>query len=155
MIDLSPSLSHAIQEARRIRRGLVRTHGRILSGRCARASLLLADALGSPASLRGSSDGCKDPCMPHVWNEIDGVIIDITATQFNGYYTATQFNGYYTRDREPNVPVFGVLVTRKPREYHRPILYRGRKVLDYIFADLGQLGEQGRQKLRAAAEALR
>jgi hypothetical protein len=146
MIDLSTSLSHAIQEARRIRRDLVRTHGRILSGRCARASLLLADALGSPASLRGSSDGCKDPCMPHVWNEIDGVIIDITATQFNGYYT---------RDREPNVPVFGVLVTRKPREYHRPILYRGRKVLDYIFADLGQLGEQGRQKLRAAAEALR
>lgn len=147
MIDLENDLEHAVSEARRIRRNLLRLPFNVmrgnasLFGNCALASLLLADALGSPTSLRGSSDGCKDPCMPHVWNVIDGVIVDITATQFNGYYN---------RDRKPNAPVSGVLITRKPREYHRPILYRGRQVLDYICADLG-LEHRG---LRAAAERL-
>jgi hypothetical protein len=144
MIDLGTNLERAVTEARRIRRNLLRLPLNVqrgnntLYGNCALASLLLADALGSPASLRGSSDGCEDPCMPHVWNVIDGVIVDITATQFN------------------LAPVSGVLVTRKSRQYHRPILLRGRRVLDYILADMEEdwLENQGHRRLRVAAERL-
>ena len=152
MIDLSSNLERAVSAARRIRRNLLRLPHNVqrdntsLFGNCALASLLLADALGSPASLRGSSDGCPDPCMPHVWNVIDGAIVDITATQFNQLF----------REYEPHIPIVGVLVTREPRKYHRPILLRGRRVLDYILADLEEdwVENQGLRRLRGAAERL-
>ena len=152
MIDLSSNLERAVTVARRIRRNLQRLPHNVqrgnaaLFGNCALASLLLADAIGSPTSLRGSSDGCEDPCMPHVWNVIDGVIVDITATQFNQLF----------REYEPHIPVVGVLITREPRKYHRPILLRGRRVLDYILADLTEdsIETQGQRRLHTVADRL-
>lgn len=127
MIDLSTDLDRAVREARRIRRNLVRLRRDTdLGGDCGLASILLADALGSPASLRGTKDRCEDPCMPHVWNVVDGTIIDVTATQFNDSDTCDQAG-------EP--PTFGVLVTRKPRLYHKPVQFRGRAVVDYLMKE--------------------
>ena len=145
MIDLEDNLDRAIREARRIRRNLVRLRGDSdLGGDCALASLFLAEALGGPTSLRGTKDLCADPCMPHVWNVIDGVIVDITATQFNDCLAC---------DRAGEPPVFGVLVTKKPRLYHRPVQYRGRQVLDYLLEE-DWYRDQAHRRLRAAMKRL-
>jgi len=58
---------------------MVRLRGeRMLTGDCWIASLLLAHALGSPESLRYTEHGF----IAHVFNRVDRVIIDVTATQF-------------------------------------------------------------------------
>jgi hypothetical protein len=146
VIDLGTNLETAIREARRIRRNLVRLRGDTdLGGDCGLASILLADALGDTASLRGVADQCADPCMSHIWNVIDGVIIDITATQFNDYIES---------DRAGEPPVFGVLVTKKPRLYHRPVQFRGRRVLDYLLEE-AWYEDRSRRRIRAAMERLR
>jgi hypothetical protein len=69
---------------------------------------MLAVAIKSPASLRHIDNDAD----AHVWNVVDGTIIDITATQFN-YSTDDPF-------------VRGVLVTTEPRSYHRARRGRGR-----------------------------
>lgn len=144
--DLSYNLKRALREARRIRRNLVRLRNDTdLGGDCGLASILLADALGSPTSLRGTKDMCADPCMPHVWNVIDGVILDITATQFNDYIAC---------DHAGEPPVFGVLVTKKPRLYHRPVQFRGRQVIDYLLKE-DWYEDQAHRRLRGAMERLR
>lgn len=146
MIDLGDRLSRAIHEARRIRRNLVRLRGYTsLSGDCGTASIFLAAAIGSPTSLRGTRDLCDDPCMPHIWNVIDGVIVDITATQFNGYIACKQAG-------EP--PVLGVLITKKTRLYHRPVQYRGKQILDYLLAEDWH-EDQAHRRLRGVMERLR
>lgn len=108
-------LDRAILEARRIRRNLVRSNGDAeLGGECAIASLLLADALGGPESLRLTA--CT--YQRHCWNVVDGMIIDITATQFN------------EAGRADNV--HGVLITRLPMPYHRPVLTQGSRAARVI-----------------------
>lgn len=121
---MSPQLEHAIGKARRIRKNLMRADGgwTNLSGRCGLASLLLADALGGPRSLRivYRSD------VTHVWNVVDGVILDITATQFNEPEGAG--------GQEPRV--HGVLVTKNPRDYHKPVAAWGRLVVQTVVEEM-------------------
>lgn len=88
-------------EARRIRRNLQRRKIRYarrkdLGGDCGLASLLLARDLNKPDSLRLND--------AHCWNEFNGIIVDITATQFNGMFNKP--------------PVKGVLVTKDRQWYH-------------------------------------
>lgn len=99
----------AVKEAKRIRRNLLRrtptwTQGSTsaLSGACGLASILLSIAVRNVKILRGGSN--------HIWTEVDGTIIDITATQFNF---------------EEEEIVRGVLVTKIPRSYHEEVLYKG------------------------------
>lgn len=142
---MTDHLERAVREARRIRKNLVRLRGDTdLGGDCGLASLLLADALGDVATLRHTEDAYGRFCTPHVWNVVDGVIIDITATQFND-------NAESNDAGEP--PVFGVLVTRQQRVYHRPVAGRGRQTLKYL-TDVGWYKNQGHRRLRAAMERL-
>lgn len=121
---MSPRVQIAIREARRIRRNLVRLRGDSdLGGDCGLASLLLADALHDVGSLRHTVQTFDSLCAPHVWNVVDSVILDITATQFNDNDEC---------DDAGESVVCGVLVTRQPRVYHRPVAGRGRKTLAYI-----------------------
>ena len=114
----------AIREARRIRRNLARLRGNTdLGGDCGLASVLLADALSDVSILRHTDDMFGKRCSPHCWNVIDGVIVDITATQFNDCLES---------DDAGEPAVFGVLVTKKPRVYHRPVAGRGRQTLAYL-----------------------
>jgi hypothetical protein len=138
-------LARAVREARRIRRNLVRLRRDIdLGGDCGLASILLADALADASILRHTTDmfGC---CSTHVWTVIDGVIIDITATQFNDSFES---------DAAGEPPVFGVLVTKKPRAYHMPISGRGRRTLAYL-DDANWYEDQDHVRLRAAVKRLR
>ena len=82
---------------------------------------MLADAIADVSILRHTQDSIGRFCTPHVWTAVDGVIIDITATQFNDNLESAG---------EP--PVFGVLVTKAPRVYHRPVAGRGRQTLAYL-----------------------
>lgn len=117
-------LASAVDQALRIRRSIARRRRDAdLGGDCGFASLMLAAALGSPASLRATADTRGRTCTPHVWNVVAGTIIDITATQFNDC-----MESFDARES----PVFGVLVTRQPRIYHRPVAHVGRDVLDYL-----------------------
>jgi hypothetical protein len=104
-------LAKAVREARRIRRNLLRTRGGCsLSGDCGVASLLLAATFRSPASLRCvHGDGGW-----HVFNVFEGMIVDITASQF--------------RWDTNEAPVRGILVTETTRHYHRSY-GRGNRVL--------------------------
>lgn len=99
-------VTKAIAEARKIRKRLINTYGNLngLQGWCGIASIRLASKLGSARSLRYGDW--------HVWNEVDGHIIDITATQF-----------------EPAIR--GVLVYEAPasRSYHASVTLRGRAVI--------------------------
>lgn len=116
---MTAELDHAISEARRIRRLFVRrTKDTDMGGMCAIASVELALALGSTRSLRITA--CS--YQRHVWNVVDGVIIDITATQFNCF--GSDLAGFR--------PVRGVLVTRKPLTYHQPVLAYGRRAAALI-----------------------
>ena len=138
-------LERAVREARRIRKNLVRLRGAIdLGGDCGLASLLLADALADVGTLRHTEDA-YGMCTPHVWNVVDGVIIDITATQFNDSFESNDAG-------EP--PVFGVLITRTPRIYHRPVAGRGRQTLAYL-SDVDWYEDQDHRRLRATMERLR
>lgn len=140
-----PKLQLAVREARRIRKNLVRLRRETdLGGDCGLASILLADALGDVGTLRHTADTTGRLCTPHVWNEIGGVIIDVTATQFNDSSES---------DDAGEPAVFGVLVTREPRIYHRPIAGRGRETLAYLF-DANWYEDQGHRRLRAAMERL-
>ena len=135
-----------MREARRIRNNLVRLRGETdLGGDCGLASVLLADVLADVGTLRHTEDTYGRFCTPHVWNAVDGVIIDITATQFNDSFES---------DDAGEPPVFGVLVTREPRIYHRPVAGRGRQTLAYLF-DMGWYEDQDHRRLRAAMERLR
>jgi hypothetical protein len=139
-------LDRAIREARRIRRNLVRKRGETdLGGDCGLASILLADALADVGTLRHTEDIRGRFDTPHVWNEIAGVIVDVTATQFNDSMRS---------DDAGEPAVFGVLVTRKPRVYHRPIAGRGRQTLAYLF-DVNWYEDQDHRRLRAVLERLR
>ena len=138
-------LERAVREARRIRKNLVRLRGETdLGGDCGLASLLLADALADVGTLRHTEDAYGRFCAPHVWNEVDGVIIDITATQFNDSSES---------DDAGEPPVFGVLVTREPRLYHRPVAGRGRQTLAYL-SDVDWYEDQDHRRLRAAMKRL-
>lgn len=104
---MTPAVTFAIQEARRIRRNLIYNTGDTsLVGQCALASLLLAEVLGGPATLRHTTG--------HVWNAVNDVIIDITATQFN---------------RISDIDICGVLVTTTAMYYHKPVIGRGMGTL--------------------------
>lgn len=138
-------LERAVREARRIRKNLVRLRGEIdLGGDCGLASILLADALGDVRTLRHTEDAYGRFCTPHVWNVIDSVIIDVTATQFNDSFES---------DDAGEPPVFGVLVTKAPRIYHRPVAGRGRQTLVYLF-EVDWYEDQDHRRLRAAMERL-
>ena len=138
-------LERAVREARRIRKNLVRLRGETdLGGDCGLASLLLADALGDVGTLRHTEDMFGRFCVPHVWNVVDGVIIDITATQFNDNLES---------DDAGEPPVFGVLVTRSPRVYHRPIAGRGRQTFAYL-TEVDWYQDQDHRRLGAAMERL-
>jgi hypothetical protein len=105
--------------ARRIRRNLVRWRRSVdLGGDCAIASLLLAAAIGDVSSLRHHDLSYK-AWSPHVWNEIDGVVVDITASQFNDL---DEWQPY----------VRGVLVTRERRIYHDRVTGVGSVTLAYL-----------------------
>jgi hypothetical protein len=134
-------LEYAIEQARRIRRNLVRKRQETdLGGDCGLASIFLADALGSVSSLRHTDDA-----FVHVWNEVEGFILDITATQFNDSFEC---------DTAGEPPVLGVLVTREPRIYHRPVTTRGDRTLRYLFETAWYEGAD-HQLLRPAMERLR
>lgn len=98
----SSQLYRAVSEARRIRKGLMKTGWKAnqMAGACGLASILLSIALKDVTILRGTTG--------HIWAEVQGTIVDITATQFNSFRT-------YKHDP----PVRGVLVTRTPRGYHQ------------------------------------
>lgn len=139
-------LERAVCEARRIRKNLVRLRRDTdLGGDCGLASVLLADALCDVNSLRHTADIFGRYCTPHVWNEIDGVVVDVTATQFNDSSES---------DDAGEAPVFGVLVTRTPRIYHGPIAGRGRQTLAYLFA-MSWYDDRDHRGLSAAMERLR
>lgn len=139
-------LERAIREARRVRRNLVRLRGETdLGGDCGLASILLADAIGDVNTLRHTADTRGRHCTPHVWNVVDGVILDVTATQFNDCMES---------DDAGEPAVFGVLVTRTPRVYHRPVAGRGRETFTYLF-DVDWYEDQDHRRLRAAMERLR
>lgn len=116
---LAPFPADAVAAARRIRKVLVQQWRRrqrgprnqpvSLEGECFYASCLLADVLGRPETLRHVCTDGWAAC--HVFNVVDGYIIDITATQFR-------------RCR-------GVLVARAtaPAEFHRPLVHRGPQVV--------------------------
>lgn len=112
-------LRHAVREAQAIRRRLVRwRRSSDLGGDCAIASLLLAAAIGDVACLRHHDLKLRH-WSPHVWNEIDGTIVDITATQFNDL---DEWQPY----------VRGVLVTTQPRIYHGYVSGSGIQTLSYL-----------------------
>lgn len=139
-------LEHAVREARRIRKNLVRLRGDTdLGGDCGLASLLLADAIADVSILRHTDDSRGRFCTPHVWTAVDGVIVDITATQFNDNLAS---------DDAGEPPVFGVLVTKGPRVYHRPIAGRGRQTLAYL-TEVDWYEDQDHRQLRAVMERLR
>lgn len=127
MIDFAPSreLAQAIEHARRVRCALLRVSraawggGSDLAGFCVLASLMLAHRIGNLRSLR-ASDGWIGF---HAFNVVDGVIVDITATQF----ASVSF---------PDVPTCGVMVTSKRgwRWFHRTTA-RGRAVLVDVLDD--------------------
>lgn len=145
-LKIDTKLKHAIREARRIRRNLVRLRREIdLGGDCGLASILLADALGDVGTLRHTEDAYGRHCTPHVWNAVSGIIIDITATQFND-----SFEG----DDAGEPAVFGVLVTRQPRVYHRQVTGRGRQTLAYL-SEVNWYEDQDHRRLRSAMERLR
>ena len=145
MTGTTARLALAVREARRIRKNLVRQRGEIdLGGDCGLASLLLADAIADVSTLRHTEDAYGRFCTPHVWNEVDGVIVDVTATQFNDSAESNDAG-------EP--PVFGVLVAKEPRLYHRPIAGRGRQTLAYL-SETDWYEDQDHRRLRAAMERL-
>jgi hypothetical protein len=112
-------LDRAIRAARRVRRSLVRWRRNTdLGGDCAIASLLVASAIGDLGALRHHDLSFKS-WSPHVWNEIDGVIIDVTATQFNDL---DEYQPY----------VRGVLVTTEPRIFHAQVTGAGAATLAYL-----------------------
>lgn len=112
------SLELALREARRVRRNLVRQRRDLeLAGACGLASVLLAGAIGDVDTLRHTVD------TPHVWNKVEGVIVDVTATQFNYCKERVDVGESFVR---------GVLVTRVPRIYHQPVAGRGRQTLAYL-----------------------
>lgn len=135
-------LAFAVDQALRIRRSIARRRRDVdLGGDCGFASLMLAASLGSPASLRATADTRGRTCTPHVWNVVAGTIIDITATQFNDCMESFDAG-------EP--PVFGVLVTRQPRVYHRPVAHVGRVVLDYLAGWYDEYEARDQRVLRKA-----
>jgi hypothetical protein len=135
---MSARLERAVREARRIRKNLVRLRGETdLGGDCGLASLLLADAIADVGTLRHTKDS-----SPHVWNVIDSVIVDVTATQFNDSLES---------DDAGEPPVFGVLITKEPRIYHRPVTGRGRQTLTYL-SDMNWYEDH--RRLRAVMERL-
>jgi hypothetical protein len=112
-------LDQAVRAARRVRRALVRWRRNTdLGGDCAIAALLVASAIGDLGSLRHHDLSFKS-WSPHVWNVVDGVIVDVTASQFNDY---DEFQPY----------VRGVLVTSEPRVYHAQVIGAGAATLAYL-----------------------
>lgn len=84
-----------------------------LGGLCGLASIMLCERLGSVASLRLND--------VHAWNVVDGVIIDITATQFYDERGANDISCWR-----------GVLVTPRRQTYHKEIEARGGAVIREI-----------------------
>lgn len=109
------TLEEAVEEAKRVRRNLLRLYHAYeekkpkfpygLAGACGLASILLAIKLDDHSILRGRPG--------HMWTLVKGHIIDITATQFNSL-------GTYECE-----PIRGVLVTKTPKSFHRPMTLRG------------------------------
>lgn len=142
---MNETLSRAIREARRIRKNLVRLRYETdLGGDCGLASILLADALADVGTLRHTEDMFGRHCTPHVWNVVDGVIIDITATQFNDSMES---------DDACEPAVFGVLITKNPRVYHRPVSGRGRRTLAYL-SEANWYEDQDHRRLLAILKRL-
>jgi len=104
---VTPALVHAIEVARRVRRQIQREqrdgkHGYVedrLRGACGLASARICLELGTPEPMRKGEFLCRcrenfwDRKLPdkvshyesHCWVEIDGVILDATATQFGRF----------------------------------------------------------------------
>ena len=123
------SLSTAVDAARRIRRALVaRRGGWRLTGDCGLASALLAMELGDVGSLRLAwYDHWQ--CEAHVWNMFDGVVVDITLSQF------TEKRGVYVG---------------KPLAWHHPVSMRGRRTLADVLT--WGYGKSDHHKVSAIAE---
>lgn len=118
---LMSRLEFAIVEAKRIRRNLQRRYVD-LAGMCGVASVYLADALDDLSTLRLRCG----TLFWHAYNVVDGVVIDITATQFND---AFWWPDAIRRDLR------GVLVTRERQWFHTPIAGRGQRVVAFLDAD--------------------
>lgn len=115
------SLRKAVSEAIAIRNELlmeyvsleIEDRSDMLIGACGLASVLLSIRLEDVGILRyGNSDSFGH----HIWTEVNNVIIDITACQFNGIRTSTHHK------------VDGVLVTKFPKPYHSNIRKTGMDV---------------------------
>lgn len=116
-------LKLAIAEAKKIRANLLRfgDFGPYLEGACGLASLMLAHRLQDVFSLRIIDNGnCS-----HVFNVINGTIIDITATQFSQSFFGPC----------PGAPKRGVYVSKKPLSVHRPVAGSGMYVYRWIVQD--------------------
>ena len=139
----------ATREARRVRRFLVRwRRDTDLGGDCAIASLLVAAAIGDVTSLRHHDIRYK-AWSPHVWNVVDGVIIDVTATQFNDL---DEPQPYIPGELQPYVR--GVLVTRHPHIYHGHLTGTGKETLAYL-ACVGHSWYDGDREREVFQRALR
>lgn len=109
------SLMQAIAEAKKIRRNLLRSDAwknTDLTGACGLASILLSIAVKDVSIIRQSvlPSRWEDE---HIWTEVEGTIIDITASQFNKIKSGT------TKSDADNITqIHGVLVTRTPRWFH-------------------------------------
>ncbi len=100
---MGTTLINAIHQARLVRRQLLRTRtgaSTDLFNHCGLASLMLAARLGSARSLRA----VEREFGTHVWNVVEGVNVDITATQFNR--------------QDPQLDFRGVLVSRDTHFFH-------------------------------------
>ena len=78
-------LNRAVEVAQTVRRSAERFGNKQLAGICSACSLALAVALqseGIQAEIVSGSYGGQYSGSFHVWVEVDGTIIDVTATQF-------------------------------------------------------------------------
>lgn len=104
--DATPAQRDAVRAATKVRAELVRTkRNGILLGECGWASTLLAIELGDAAVLRTGFFFVQQTLLgkrgrypnEHAWNVVDGLIIDITATQFG------RFRAVHIEDRADSI----------------------------------------------------
>jgi hypothetical protein len=86
---------HVVAVARRIRTGLLSRGSaeRGLAGKCALASMLIAEALGDVSAFRVGFFMQRETLYgrrgryprSHAWCRVDGAIVDVTATQFGRF----------------------------------------------------------------------
>lgn len=123
-------LQEAVAYAKTIRKNLLKSkdYSPYLHGACGIASITLAYKLNDIKTLRLKDAGK----WQHVYNVVDGVIIDITATQF--YADAAQFWSYYASSK-CDYPKRGLYISKNKLGCHYPVHDRGASVYKYIVED--------------------